>query len=69
MSQSSYVPHPYRPIVEMRIVRGFPYFPACFSVSPMGDLYLAYGITRLQAKNRLLKKIGALPVWPPELLR
>lgn|SRR5215211_4372821 len=35
-----------------------------FTMNQGFDFYMAYGITTRQAKRRLLKKIGAVPVFP-----
>jgi len=52
-------------LVRIKILRRYLIVPVAFTVHPNGAAYAAYGFTVLQAKNRLLKKVGALSVFPP----
>lgn len=51
--------------VEIYMSRRFRVIPRTQTVNYHGETFTAYGITRRQAKNRLLKKVGALPIFPP----
>lgn len=60
----------FRRLRPIRVIirRRFPFLPSASAWTPRGNLFVVHGVTRRQAKRRLLTLIGAVPAWPESYL-